>query len=165
MTPDVTAVARQTARPVEEVGEVFAAIDEALPLETVADAVRGLASADSWEWWQRHGLLDDLRVLRRQAARAAITAGARSAPEAVALLQRQREDARRRVLTVIDRLAQIPRPSPAAVSVAVRALREVLGEDAASPGTILGAPLSGAATRRRPLHHGVAPIRHATGSR
>jgi glutamate dehydrogenase len=138
--PDIAAVARQSRRSVREVGGVFAAIDEVLPLEPVADVVRALAPRDSWEWWQRHGLLDDLGALRRQAARAATAAGARTAAQAVALLQRQRAVARRRALTVVDRLAQDPHPGPAAAAVAVRALRDTVGEDAWQPDTERGGP-------------------------
>ena len=128
LVPDVAAVARERGRPFDDVAEVFFLLTDALPLNRLGVRLRGIEPAGHWERWQHRGLLDDLRDIRRTAATQALGVGTRTAPdEAVDRYLHARAGALQRVRVILSRLDEQDDPGLAAIAVAVRALRQIVG--------------------------------------
>ncbi|HEY8338468.1 MAG TPA: NAD-glutamate dehydrogenase domain-containing protein, partial [Egibacteraceae bacterium] len=127
LVPEVAAVARATEQQVAHVAAVFLALSELLPLDRVQEAVSRVDPVGHWERWQQRGLTDDLRQLRREAAARALAEHPDLPPdEAVTRFLAARHEAAERAEAIVARLDREVTGGLAAVSVAVRALREAL---------------------------------------
>ena len=125
--PDIAAVARSSRQPVRHVADVFFLLTEALPLDELGSALAAIDPQGHWERWQHRGLLDDLRELRRDAAARSITRHPDAvAEEAVDHYLAERQAALERAVVVTRALPRESDSPLAAVSVAVRALREAV---------------------------------------
>jgi glutamate dehydrogenase len=126
--PDVAAVASDRNRPVEQVAMAFIAVGHQLPLEQLQAYVERVVPAGRWQQWEQKTLLDELHGIRRLATRQAIDAY--PTMDGDAALRRVLNDRRvqlQRVWTLLATMDDKDTPELAQVSVAMAALRGVLG--------------------------------------
>jgi glutamate dehydrogenase len=127
LVPDVSAVARSGGQPVRQVAEVFLLVTDAFELDRVQRLVQQVEPASQWETWHQRGLIDELRLFRREAADRVLQARPDLlADEAVQHFLEVRGPAYRRSRGLVERVAAASEPDLAALAVVVRALRELL---------------------------------------
>jgi NAD-specific glutamate dehydrogenase len=126
VVPEVAAIAAETGAGVPHVGEVLWRLSEALPFDDLAARLAGIRPQGSWQYWQRRGLSDELRDIRRVGAMLVVRAHPGEPPaEAVTKLLAERAAARRRTRILV---AALERDDPGldGVAVVVRSLRDAL---------------------------------------
>ena len=126
VVPDVALVAAETGSAVRAVGEVLWRLSEALPFDELSARLTAAPVRGSWQSWQRRGLLDELRELRREAALLTVRAHPDATPDiAVARWLDERAAPRERTRGL---LAALDRDDPGldGVAVVVRSLRSGL---------------------------------------
>ncbi len=133
--PDVARVSREHARGVDDVVEAFQATASQLPLRRLEAVITGVTPEARWSRWQREGLVDDLRRIRRDAVAAALeshprTSGADAVRARLAARAEPLERVRALVATLEEREASLD-----GAAVVVRALRDSLGGQRFSMGT------------------------------
>jgi glutamate dehydrogenase len=127
ITPDVAGLARDAARPVRDVADVFFRVNEALPMDFLQQQIRAVEPTGRWERWEQRGMLDELRAARRTAA-ARILAEHPDAPveEAVGAFLGARLASQERLHTMVDLLQREEAPGFSALQVALRVLRDAV---------------------------------------
>jgi glutamate dehydrogenase len=128
VVPDVATVAAETDRGVRHVGEVFWRLSEALPFDDLSARLAGLRPKGHWQYWQRRGLADELRELRRTGAGLIVRARPVADPgRAVADFLAERPDAHRRVRSLLTTLdSEGESAGLDGIAVVVRTLRDLL---------------------------------------
>ncbi len=127
IAPDVGAVGRAVGREVPGIAEAFLAIGDALGFEHLRRMLDRVEPQDRWAQWQYRGLVDDLRALHRVAVHRALTEhpGADETAAVDRFLAR-RQEATSHALRLQRAIEEDGQPRLDAVSVAMRAVRDVL---------------------------------------
>jgi NAD-specific glutamate dehydrogenase len=126
--PDVAAVASDRDSPVEQVAMAFIAVGQQLPLEQLQMHIERVIPAGRWQQWEQKTLLDELHGIRRLATRQALDAYPdMDGDAAVRRVLTDRSLQLQRVWTLLATMDDKDTPELAQVSVAMAALRGVLG--------------------------------------
>ena len=126
--PNVASVVRATGRPVGEVAGAFFLVGEVAYLDWLESRSGAVSARTRWQRWALQALEDDLRLLRRQVAERAL-ADAESLPpeEAVAAYVEAHADVMTRLEKFMRGLALEEANDLAALLVAVRQVRGLVG--------------------------------------
>ena len=129
MVPDAAAVARDSGADAAGVVDAMVTVGDALGIDTLGMVLRRITPQGSWQRRQHHGLLADLRRLRRRAVETALADGPDSTSAGDALEQWLAANAPRvqQTLDLTRSVETIEPPSLDAVAVAVRAIEDRLG--------------------------------------
>ncbi len=125
--PDIIAVATGTGRPLAEVADAFFLAGERLYLDWLEGRVAALPDASRWERWAAQALTDDLMALRRDAAARALETAAGPIGAAFEAMLAARAEAHERLGRLVDALGARDEVSLAALTVALRQLRGLVG--------------------------------------
>jgi glutamate dehydrogenase len=126
--PDVAAVSRRHGRSAADVLGAFRAATDLLPLRRLEAVIDRMAPEARWSRWQREGLIDELRRIRRDTVTAALGEPGSSGAQAVEQWLAGREPGRQRVDRLVTDL-ESEGPGLDGAAVAVRALRDAVADD------------------------------------
>jgi glutamate dehydrogenase len=126
--PDIISVARETARPVEEVARVFFLLGERLDIDWLEFRLEEMPVATKWQRWAVQAMEDDVFLVRRQLAERVIGEGA-GAPveEAVEAFLERRAERVARLERFMKTLATESLTDLAQLTVALRQIRALIG--------------------------------------
>ena len=126
--PDVIAVAQELGRPVGDVARAFFLLGEALSIDWLEERLHQLPVGSRWHRWALQAMEDYLLLVRRRLAQQAIgSAGARRVDEAVASYLASRAETAARLQRFMRTLAMEGVTDLAALTVAVRQIRALVG--------------------------------------
>ncbi|HSK92395.1 MAG TPA: NAD-glutamate dehydrogenase domain-containing protein [Euzebyales bacterium] len=126
--PDVSAVAADRDRPVEQVASAFVEVGRELPLEQLQESIERIAPEGRWQQWEHKTLLDELHSIRRLATRQALDAHPDAEGDmAVRRLFDDRTMQLERVWALLATIGEKETPDLAQAAVTMSALRSVLG--------------------------------------
>jgi glutamate dehydrogenase len=126
--PDVVSVAAATGRPVPDVTRAFFLVGEAAYVDWLEHRLTEVGTTTRWHRWALQALEDDLLRVRRELAERALSERAElRADEAVAAYLEQRADVASRLGRFMRGLALEEASDLAALTVAVRQVRALIG--------------------------------------
>jgi glutamate dehydrogenase len=125
--PDIIAVARDTGRSLEDVANAFFLAGERLHLDWLERRLVELPEASRWQRWAAKAMEDDVMALRRDVALRALSHTPKPAAEALDDYLSDRGEAYERLGRLIESLATQEEDGLAALTVALRQVRSVVG--------------------------------------
>ncbi len=125
--PDIIAVAHWTGRPLEDVANAFFLAGERLHLDWLERRLLALPEASSWNRWAAKAMEDDLMALRRDVALRALSHTPGLADRALEEYLAERGEAVERLRRLIEALKAQDDAGLAALTVALRQVRSVVG--------------------------------------
>jgi glutamate dehydrogenase len=126
--PDIIQLSRELGRTVEEVARVFFSLGEEFRIDWLEGELEKLPATSRWQRWALQAMEDDLLLLRRQLAeRVLAEAGFRAPSDAVAGYIAGRQEAYARLARFMRRLERDGVQDLAALTVAVRQIRALVG--------------------------------------
>jgi glutamate dehydrogenase len=127
-TPDIAAVAAQTGRTIEEVATAFFLAGERLHVDWLERELDEVPATSNWQRWAAQAVADDLMTLRRDIALRALQGGDHGSVESsLDAYVASRAEAVDRFERLIDSFEQQEEPSLAAITVALRQIRSLVG--------------------------------------
>ncbi len=126
--PDIIAVAAATGRPLADVAQAFFLLGERLQLDWLEERVAELPAGTRWQRWSLQAIADDLMLVRREIASRVLGDGdGLDVEEALEAYLGGRPDAYGRLSRLMDALALEGVHDQAALTVALRQIRNVAG--------------------------------------